>query len=124
MAEYTIYEHPRLGVTAVKQGWSWPGFLFGFVWAIFKNMYAWGFGAFLLLFLLAQVGRALGGDAEAGMDQATTVLGAVIAVGFGLFGNGLLERHLRNRGYQPQTTVAARGVGSARKQFLSERSAE
>lgn len=124
ISEYRIYEHSRLGVKAVKQGWSWPGFLFGFVWAVFKNMYALGLGVFFLLFVLAQVGRALGGGAESVMDQVTTVLGAAIAVGFGLYGNALLERHLRNRGFSPQGTVSARFAHLARKQFLESRAAE
>ncbi|MFP4308012.1 MAG: hypothetical protein ACLFRG_04930 [Desulfococcaceae bacterium] len=88
------------------------------------NIPAWVFGAFLLSFLPAQAGRALGGYAEAGMDQAATALGAAIAAGFGLFGNGLMEPHLRNRGYRPQATVSAGGLRSARKKFLSEPSAE
>jgi hypothetical protein len=124
MAEYRIYEHSREGVKAVKQGWSWPGFLFGFVWAIFKNMYAAGLGAFFLLLAVTQVGRVLGGGAENAADQAATVLGALIAVGFGLYGNALFERHLRNRGFSPRGTVSARWAQSARKQFLDGRAAD
>jgi hypothetical protein len=123
ISEYRIYEHSRQGVKAVKQGWSWPAFLFGFVWAIFKNMYVLGLGVFFLLLALAQVGRALGGGMESALDQTATVLGALIAVGFGLYGNALFERHLRNRGFAPRGTVSARGAQSARKQFLEGRAA-
>ena len=121
MPDYTIYEHPRRGVAVVKQGWSWPGFLFGFVWAIFKDMYAIGIGVFVALLVLTQIGRALGGTVAAVIDQVTTIGGAVIAVGFGLYGNGLRERHLRNRGFSPRTTLSASGARTARKRFLEQR---
>lgn len=124
MADYRIYEHPREGVTAVKQGWSWPAFLFGFVWAIFKNLYAAGFGVFFIFLVLTQIGRALGGGAEAAMDQATTVGGAVVAVAFGLYGNGLVERRLRDRGYAARATLSASGARAARKEFLERRTTE
>lgn len=121
MAEYRIYEHPREGVTAVKQGWSWPAFLFGFVWAIFKNLYAVGFGVFFTFLALTQIGRALGGGAESAMDHATTVAGAILAVMFGLYGNGMVEKHLRDRGYTARATLSASGSRAARKQFLERR---
>jgi predicted tellurium resistance membrane protein TerC len=111
-------------VAVVKQGWSWPGFLFGFVWAIFKDMYAVGFGVFMALLILTQIGRALGGTAAEVIDLATTIGGALLAVGFGLYGNGLRERHLRNRGFSPRATFSASGARAARKRFLEQRTAE
>ena len=42
MKTYKIFKNPTGQYEAVKQGWSWPAFFFGGIWAcVKKNM---GFG--------------------------------------------------------------------------------
>ena len=50
MKTFKIYEHPAGNREAVKQGWSWPGFFFGPIWAFVKKM--WGLGGVLLLVVI------------------------------------------------------------------------
>ncbi len=38
MKEFKIFEYPEGSNEAVKQGWSWPGFFFGPIWAMAKKM--------------------------------------------------------------------------------------
>ncbi len=47
MNTYEIYQHPLRGNAAVKRGFSWPGFLFTFVWALAKQI--WLLGGVLLV---------------------------------------------------------------------------
>ncbi|WP_226912943.1 hypothetical protein [Halomonas sp. 3D7M] len=41
MKEFKIYMHPAGMHEAVKQGWSWPGFFFGPIWALVKKYGVW-----------------------------------------------------------------------------------
>jgi hypothetical protein len=39
MAEYNIYKNPSGSTVAVKKGWSWPAFLFTWIWALLKGLH-------------------------------------------------------------------------------------
>jgi hypothetical protein len=43
------YFHPKKGLTQVKQGFSWPAFFFGSLWAAVRKMWFPSFGAMMLL---------------------------------------------------------------------------
>jgi len=51
MKQFKVFHHPSYGYEAVKQGWSWPGFLFGPVWALVKKL--WFVAIAVSLFTLA-----------------------------------------------------------------------
>ena len=38
MRTFDIYSHPSFGVDVVKQGFSWPAFFFGWIWALTKDL--------------------------------------------------------------------------------------
>ena len=67
MKQYKVYKHPSGSTEAVKQGWSWPGFFFGFIWAMVKKMWGLGVGVpigfFVLGFIIGAAGGGSGGDA-------------------------------------------------------------
>ena len=42
MKSYRIFKHPAGHIEAVKQGWSWPGLFFTFIWAFIKRLWAVG----------------------------------------------------------------------------------
>lgn len=54
MNQYDIYEHPHGSIAAVKQGWSWPAFLFAPIWALSKRMWILG-GSLLTVGLVATI---------------------------------------------------------------------
>ncbi|HEZ2084058.1 TPA: DUF2628 domain-containing protein, partial [Neisseria meningitidis] len=93
---------------AVKQGWSWPGLLFGTLWACFKRMWGLGLGLTGAIFVLAVFAQLVYGDTPA-TDSAFNVLGLAVSVWFGAKGNSLYARHLLSRGYTelPETVEAA-----------------
>ena len=38
MRTFDVYSHPTFGTEAVKQGFSWPAFFFGWIWALTKDL--------------------------------------------------------------------------------------
>ena len=44
MKQFNVYENPSGMKEAVKQGWSWPGFFFNWIWCFVKKMSGLGFG--------------------------------------------------------------------------------
>jgi hypothetical protein len=52
MKTYNIYVNPQGAGEAVKQGWSWPGFFFNFIWALIKRIWVLGVVLMILSFAL------------------------------------------------------------------------
>lgn len=110
MKSFKIYTHPNGRVEAVKQGWSWPAFLFGAFWALFKQLWAIGIG-------LLAVAVAWGFISLQFHSQAVDLLGNLIGIGigvvFGIQGNGWREANLSSRGYKAGGIVEAANGESA-----------
>lgn len=121
MKEYKIYSNPQGNHEAVKQGWSWPAFFLGFIWAMFKKMWGIGFGV-LAAFLL--LGFFLGfSGAESSGDALINICSLVAAIIFGMQGNKWRESHLPTRGYDFEGTVSASNPEGAVAMYLRERKA-
>lgn len=95
------YMHPRHGYVEVKQGFSWPAFFVGSLWAAVKRLW---FPTFALMSLLDGLLWFLTGYAEAQRADGLALLGGLAtlayAVGRGWWGNRLWERRLLARGYE------------------------
>ena len=74
MKLYKIFKNPMNQYEAVKQGWSWPAFFFGAIWACVKKMWGLGIGIFVTFVVL---------NVLAGQNEMLFVFVAVIAHGFG-----------------------------------------
>jgi len=100
------YEHPTKGAEDVKIGFgfSWPGFVFGPLWAITKGL--WVQAAVVLVVAVAVA--VVFWDAPAEMRQSlAAALGAVCAFVFGVNGNRWRAKRLVRRGYlQPEHVPA------------------
>ncbi|HEY7617571.1 MAG TPA: hypothetical protein VH744_12260 [Terriglobales bacterium] len=109
MKTFVLYHHPQLGYEAVKQGFSWPGFWFTWIWAFVKKLP--GIGAVLLmaviLFPVLMETR----------EPALVALGAmgilVVVLVVGLGGTTWRENKLIKRGYQLVATLQAEDPGVA-----------
>lgn len=113
MREFRIYANPQGSYKAVKQGWSWPAFFFGFIWALVKKMWVLGFGLIVLFFGLGFIGGFAGGDVEQAMNVITSLGSIVVAIVFGVNGNRWREKNLTSRGFECKDTVtAANGEGA------------
>ena len=111
MKQFNIYTHPAGMAEAVKQGWSWPAFFFGFMWAFAKRQWALGGavlgGAFALGFVLGLIDAGLAGGLV--LNLASFILTIV----FGLNGNAWREKNLMSRGYTRTDTVTAANAEAA-----------
>jgi hypothetical protein len=117
MKTYKIFVNPQGSSEVVKQGWSWPGFFFNFIWALIKRMWVLGVTLMILTFVLGffegTTEVSYGKEAASGIGAFTSVLNLVIAVIFGVNGNKWREKNLLSRGYKYQYTVDARNPEAA-----------
>lgn len=105
MNQYRIFKHPSGATEAVKQGWSWPAFSFGFIWALSKRMWSLGFGVMLTLFLIGNIIGAIQTEEES--DISFKLIGLIASILFGIYGNPWRERNLASRGFEAKQTVSA-----------------
>jgi hypothetical protein len=124
MKTYKIFVSPQGSSEAVKQGWSWPGFFFNFIWALIKRM--WVLGVVLMILSIAlgfaegTVEVSYGKEAASGISVFTSILNLVIAVVFGVKGNKWREKNLIFRGYKYQDTVDAQNPEAAIALWFTE----
>lgn len=94
------YFHPRRGYVRVKQGFSWPAFLFGSLWAAAKRMW---FPTFIAMAFMDCVLWFVTGYAEAQRAQELALLGTALSLVYaylrGRYGNRFLATSLLSRGY-------------------------
>lgn len=111
--DFQIHRHPERGLLAIKSGFSWPAFLFSFVWAAVKRLYPVAGG------ILVGVAAAIAGGHF--VVPEFYFLGYALAVGVLLFagfkGNGWLAESAALAGYEFQTTVAAGSKADALSRF-------
>jgi len=103
MRNFALYHHPQRGYEAVKQGFSWPGFWFTWIWAFVKRLYVIAVVLLVGLVLL----RVLVETREPGLVWLGAVGALVVALGVGFKGNDWRESSLVNRGYQLMDTLQA-----------------
>ncbi len=101
-----LFEPPDL--VLVKEGFCWPAFLFGFLWALWHRMWLTALLLFLAEALLAVVAAALG---LATMAQIALSAGFMLFVGFGA--NDWRRRSLRRRGFEEGPVLVAEGPDAA-----------
>lgn len=111
MRQFRIYSNPLGSYEAVKQGWSWPAFFFGPIWALTKRMWALGFGVLGVLFVVSSAmflaGGVLDEDLLQGMLGMVGIGVFVLPIIFGAMGNKWRETHLMSRRFGLQVTAAA-----------------
>lgn len=115
MKEFKIYQHPDGKREAVKQGWSWPGFFFGPIWALVKKL--WGLGAVLLVAVIILAMFPI----ETGIGVLAALLSLGIYITCGINGNRWREKNLASRGYDHVDTVSAANPDGAVAAYLNGR---
>jgi len=100
-APRTFYIHERRSrAVLVKQGFSWPAFLFGALWAAAKHMWL---PAFWAMAVMDTVLWFLSGYAEARGASDLALCTLLLTLGYawvrGRFGNRWLVASLTRRGY-------------------------
>ena len=96
MKQFSILQHPALGLEAVKNGWSWPAFFFTWIWAFVKRL--WLIGVIVFLF----------GILASSIPEAWLVGELIISIVMGVKGNELRVKRFLESGYEQVATVQAR----------------
>ena len=118
MKKYKIYANPQGNYEAVKQGWSWPAFFFGCIWAMVKKLWTLGITVLVAFFVVGLVLGATG--AGKGAEAMFNVLSIVLNIIFGINGNSWRENNLPKRGYEWKGTVSAENSEGAIALYIRE----
>ena len=119
MKQYKMFENEVGRREAVKQGWSWPAFLFTFIWPFVKRLYVAGaivLGGVIVVVLLSWKADelfAMGDKSARSLDHVCESARWVIMVLLGVNGNELREKNLLQRGYILRGVVAAHSPSEA-----------
>ena len=124
MKRFDVYRHPdKKGGTrgrttfwgsreieVIKNGFSWPGFFFGPVWALAKRLYP--HAAVLIVIYVALIAAPLHDWIAISSEIAVRVL-------VGLMGNDWRRRELARHGFRLEETVECATDGEALASFLA-----
>lgn len=108
MKQYNIYENHAGLKNAVKQGWSWPGFCFSWIWCFVKKIYGEGISILVILFIFTSAGVQ-----NEVMRTIALVVPLGIAITLGASGNKLREKNLSKRGWEKKKTITAENPEAA-----------
>ncbi len=105
---YDIYEHPELGMRAVRRGFSWAAFLLPTVWAVRKEL-GWTTLALFVLTTAAFDLARMSAESAHPVMQVVVLAGLLVLVGLkpGIEGYVWQARSLETRGFRHVRTVAA-----------------
>lgn len=120
--EFEVWSHPALGYEAIKNGWSWPGFFFGWIWAAVKRL--WLHSAVLLILMIVlgvlSTGAELAAaecyydcDGVVGIAIFLNLLFLAIALVVGAKGNSWRRASMPKRGFSLVATVNATSPDAA-----------
>ncbi len=112
-AHFEILKHPHQGLAAVKHGFSWPAAIFGWAWALARQL--WIHGVVLLAVQALLVFIALKLFAE--NPVLLLVVGVGLQAWFGAQGNHFLTRKLQEREFLYQGLVPATSPADAIAKF-------
>ena len=109
---HSVYAHPDGRREIIKNGFSWPAFIFGPLWAWRKGMVLLGFGLLALelsLQLIPVIFNNLAVEAGILVDLVVSVS---VLTWIGSQGNAWLRRSVLNRGFT-LVSASARAGGAA-----------
>ena len=115
MKQFELYSNSQGLFKAVKQGWSWPAFIFGILWAITKRLWSLVINVVFIYLVLGIVSIFIGG-------VLVEIIGNIVALGvfvvFGAKGNVWWEMNLQSKGYEFKDSVTAANSKDAIAQYL------
>jgi hypothetical protein len=120
MRTFTVYRHPVKGYEAVKKGFSWPGFFFGWVWAFVKRLVAAGF---VLLSVWLFAGELLR-PREPNVIFFYFTITLTVNLHVGCRGNKWRGASLVARGYEHVGAVQAVSPDAAARRFIGNTDVE
>jgi hypothetical protein len=135
---YRVYQNHLGDIQTVKVGWSWPAFLFGGIWALFKGLIPQLLISALLSIVLYFLSNIIATGSFVALTRNVSIndgteLGPYIAasyaivyliysplfLSFGLFGNSWLASKLENTGFKHIGNVEASDSDAALRKVRS-----
>jgi hypothetical protein len=117
MRVYTVHVPPfsyRNGdPILIKEGFSWPAFLFGPLWALADRLWLVTVALVVVLLALGTVLETLGFD-----STIQSIVSLAVAILIGAHGNDWRRRTLARRGFREAGVVAARTLDEALARYL------
>ena len=118
MGLYTVHlrRHaldPDRDLVLVKEGFSWPAFLFSVLWALWHRLWL---EAVIVALAEAAAGAALVGFGADEASQAAVSLALALVLGY--VANDLRRSKLGRRGFVEAAVVQGRGRDEAERRFL------
>ena len=113
MNNYKIYSNPQGTLEAVKQGWSWPGFFFNCIWALFKKMWLLGGSLIAIYSILGLFMPISMPSAMSGLEIFVNISSLIISFVFGIKANEWRETNLQSRGYECKGSITAQNPDGA-----------
>ena len=117
MRVYTVhvppFSHRESDPVLIKEGFSWPAFLFGPLWMLIHHLWL----AFVVLVVITIL-LSVAADAFGLGQVPQAIVSLAIAVLVGAHGNDMRRRGLTRRGYRDGGVVAARNMDEAITRFF------
>ena len=117
MLTFDVYAHQSLGFQAVKRGFSWPAFIFGMFWALYKRLWLVAAVYLLISLLFAMNNRETQAGGLATIDNW---IGFGISLFVGAAGNGWWRQALLEQGYSHVRAVVAASPKAAIERLYGE----
>jgi hypothetical protein len=109
--KFVVFSHSVQGYEAVKEGFSWPGFWFIFVWALYKKL--WGDAALAIVALWFLGGILDNFFGEGGVGVGGAIMSLVMSIYLGCLGNRHVVQRLKKRGFEQIAEVSAESKDGA-----------
>ena len=127
MKRFNIYVNPKGDYEAVKKGWSWPAFFFGFIWALTKKMWLLAF----LLFIIFGIFTIYGNPIFVNIDKhflgkliTSQVIGLAYTICRGMFGNSWRVIYLESKSFEFVDCITAENPYVALREFKNNSKTE
>ena len=104
---------PDRDAVLVKEGFSWPAFVFTFVWALWVRMWWPAIVLFTVIVLAGWGIRQLGMG-----EEVEGIASLLVALAIGLVGNDLRRWWLDRQGYAEVAMVSGKNAEDATRRFL------
>jgi Protein of unknown function (DUF2628) len=99
----------------VKDGFSWPAFVFTFLWLVYKRMWV-----VLAIAIAVQILLAAGADYSGAPLWLTSTTGLILSFFLGLEGNALYRWTLAGRGYDEEGLASGDSMDEAEIRYFAQ----
>lgn len=109
MRKWSIYEHPDGRIKVVKEGWSWPAFLFSLIWLPYKMLWIETIVFYGFIIMSDKLPQNL-----------ISPIFFILIITFGIICNKRVANKLKNKGFEQRTTIEAKNKDAALAIYLNK----